>query len=156
MSEFAIYCLTDRCVGCGACVVACLDQNDLDPENGGQSFRRLIQMESDDPAAPPVSYVSRGCRHCRDAACLPACPNGAIRREARFGAVLIDEDECLTCGNCVQVCPAQAVALDSLGRPAKCDLCYERLEAGLKPACVKVCPFQALVWSVGPASGPDG
>ena len=152
MTEYALYCLTERCVGCGACVVACLDQNDLEPETGEQSFRRLIQLESDDPAAPPISYVSLGCRHCRDAACLKACPSGAIRREPRFGAVLIDEDKCLACGECVNACPEQAVVMIGPGRPGKCDLCHERLEAGLKPACVKVCPFQALVWSGGPSS----
>ena len=152
MSEFTINCLAERCVGCGACVVACLDQNDLDPENGERSFRRLIQIESDDPAAPPVGYVSLGCRHCRDAACLKACPGGAIRREARFGAVLIDADQCLACGQCVSACPVQALVMNSGGRPAKCDLCYERLEAGLKPACVKVCPFTALVRSGVPSS----
>lgn len=146
MSQFAIYCLTDRCVGCGACVVACLDQNDLEPDCGDHSYRRLIQQESSDPAAPPVSYISLGCRHCRDGACLQACPNGAIWQEPRFGAVLVDGDKCLACGNCLRACPAQALHMNSQGRPGKCDLCYERLKAGLKPACVKVCPFQALIW----------
>lgn len=150
MNEFALHCLADRCVGCGACVVACLDQNDLEPENGDQSFCRLIQLESEDPAEPPVSYRSMSCRHCRDSACLDACRSDAIYRDPQFGAVLIAEEKCQACGSCVRACPVQAVAVNRQGTAAKCDLCHERLKVGLKPACVKACPFQALAW--GPVS----
>ncbi|MDR1922197.1 MAG: 4Fe-4S dicluster domain-containing protein [Candidatus Adiutrix sp.] len=144
MSEFALKCLSDRCVGCAACVAACYDQNDLEPEKGDQPLRRLIQIESDDPASPPISYVSSACRHCLESPCLKVCPHAAIYRDERFGAVLIDRDKCLGCGTCAQACPFEAPVLNRQGLMTKCDLCYERLQAGLKPACVKVCPYQAL------------
>ncbi|MDR1657338.1 MAG: 4Fe-4S binding protein [Deltaproteobacteria bacterium] len=141
--EFSLSCLTERC---GACVVACLDQNEMEPENGDQPFCRIIRQASDEPAKPPVSYQSVGCRHCQDCICLNVCPSQAFYRNSQFGAVLIDDDKCQACGRCIRACPIKAVTLSRHKRAVKCDLFHKRFKTGLKPTCVKACPFKALVW----------
>ncbi len=135
-----------RCVGCGACVVACQDQNDLFPEQGLPAFRRVYQAESEGPSGPIIRYLSLGCRHCEDSPCLTGCPTGAIYRDEPTGAVLVDRDRCIGCHSCALACPFGVPRYDAEDLMRKCDLCSERLKAGLKQACVKACPFGALRW----------
>jgi len=130
------------CSGCRACVVACLDQNDLPPDSGG--FRRVLATESGPPDRVRLEFVSQACDHCLDPPCLPACPSGAIHREEGTGLILIQRESCVGCHNCALACPFGAPLLLADGRMAKCDLCRQRLEEGLEPACVRVCPTGAL------------
>jgi Fe-S-cluster-containing dehydrogenase component len=134
---------TERCVGCGACVVACMDQNDTDVERGDPSFRRIYQMEGLGPDAL-IRYASAGCLHCDESPCLTGCPTGAIYRDEATRAVLVDRDRCIGCRGCALACPFGVPRYDLSGKMWKCVLCNERVKAGLKPACVKTCPFEAL------------
>ncbi len=132
-----------RCVGCGACVVACQDQNDLYPEQGKPALRRIYQVEHDGRETV-IQYFSAGCRHCDDSPCLIGCPTGAIYRDDVTSAVRINRDRCIGCHSCALACPFGVPRYDREDKMYKCYLCSERVEAGLKPACVKVCPFGAL------------
>ena len=59
--------------------------------------------------------------------------------------MIIHEDKCIGCKFCIAVCPFGVVDLRSDGKVAlKCDLCLERTEEGLEPACVNACPSGAL------------
>ena len=133
-----------RCVGCGACVVACQDQNDIFPEKGQPAFRRIYQMEDANGAETVIQYFSAGCRHCEDSPCLIGCPTGAIYRDEKTQAVCIDRDRCIGCHSCALACPFGVPRYDADDKMYKCTMCSERVKAGLKPACVKVCPFGAL------------
>jgi Fe-S-cluster-containing dehydrogenase component len=63
------------------------------------------------------------------------------------GIVLIDEEKCVACGNCVLACPYGMIRLDLEAKTAlKCDMCLERLQEGKEPACVTNCALQALVF----------
>lgn len=103
--------------------------------------------------APNVAVVplSLGCNHCEDPACVKVCPAKAITKEEKYGAVIVDSSKCLSCGACKAACPWGAPQyykdLNEPGdrpRMTKCDMCYDRLEKGLKPACVASCPGRAL------------
>ncbi len=143
----------ERCVGCEACVVACLDQNDHDPQRKEQAWRQVIALEpgsagGDDPTGGAhrarIAFASLACMHCERAPCLQACPTGAIGTDAVTGAVLVDASLCIGCHTCSMACPFGAPRHGPDGRMHKCDLCAARVEHGLEPACVHTCPTRAL------------
>ncbi|MCS0604829.1 4Fe-4S dicluster domain-containing protein [Streptomyces sp. LP11] len=84
------------------------------------------------------------CKHCTHAACLDVCPTGALFR-TEFGTVVVQEDVCNGCGYCVPACPYGVIdQRRDDGRAWKCTLCYDRLGAGMEPACAKACPTDSI------------
>lgn len=154
--RYAFYLDIERCVGCYACAVACMDQNDLELGAEPTAWRQVFTVESclteahgqEGPGGPAaktrIRYVSLACLHCEDAPCILACPTGAIRREPSTWAVTVSQDLCIGCHSCSIACPFGAPRFDSGGTMQKCNLCSVRLENGLEPACVRVCPTGAL------------
>lgn len=134
----------DRCTGCYACVVACMDQNDLEPGAGSTVWRQVFTVETSTGAEVRIRYVSLACMHCEDAPCLFTCPTGAISRQPSTRAVIVDSKLCIGCHSCSITCPFGAPRFGTDGTMQKCDLCSIRLENGLEPACVRVCPTRAL------------
>ena len=129
----------DRCIACGACAVACMDENDLD-----FPVRRCTVTETGEGMTVTVRYRSESCLHCPDAPCMAACPNHCIRRDAQTGFVLCDNAACTGCRRCFGACPVGAPVFGADGKMFKCHGCHERVKHGLAPACVKVCPMDAL------------
>ena len=88
--------------------------------------------------------MSDVCKHCRTAACLDACPTGSIIR-TEFDTVFVQPDICNGCGYCVSACPFGVIdRREDDGRAWKCTLCYDRLDAGMTPACAKACPTESI------------
>jgi formate dehydrogenase iron-sulfur subunit len=84
------------------------------------------------------------CKHCTHAACLDVCPTGALFR-TEFGTVVVQSDICNGCGYCVPACPYGVIdQRKDDGRVWKCTLCYDRLGAGMEPACAKACPTDSI------------
>jgi len=84
------------------------------------------------------------CKHCTHAACLDVCPTGSLFR-TEFGTVVVQQDVCNGCGYCVPACPYGVIDIrPGDGRAFKCTLCYDRLGAGLEPACAKACPTDSI------------
>ena len=84
------------------------------------------------------------CKHCTEAACLDVCPTGALFR-TEFGTVVVQDDVCNGCGYCVPACPFGVIdRREDDGQAHKCTLCYDRLGAGLEPACAKACPTESI------------
>lgn len=136
------------CVGCRACVVACMDQNDIRPEYGEQAFCKVTEEENEGR----LFWRFTSCRHCRDPVCAAACPKGCIEKDSKTGMVLLNEEICDGCGRCIEACPLHAISFlkrekDDLSlrvTAGKCDGCTERIFAGMEPACVRACPMKAL------------
>ena len=132
----------DKCVACGACAVACMDQNDIHPEAGEELFRTVGIVE-------PVSqgralgFLSLGCMHCADAPCIAACPTGCLRKDG-MGLTVYDNSLCIGCHSCSMACPFGAPTFNQEGKMEKCDGCAVRVAHGMEPACVRVCPTGAL------------
>jgi DMSO reductase iron-sulfur subunit len=131
-----------RCSGCMACVVACQDENDL-PENG-PSFRHVTRVERGDYPTVNMSFLSLACLHCGDAPCLMVCPTGAIYKRGEDGIVGVHQDLCVGCHSCALACPFGAPQYPDGGKMSKCHFCADRVDHGMEPACVRVCPTRAL------------
>ena len=130
---------SERCIACGACAVACMDQNDTDLEAGEKPFRAVGTIEK----GGKTLYLSVGCLHCQDAPCIKACPVGCLRKD-EMGLTVYDPSLCVGCRSCLAACPYAAPTFGPSGKMSKCDGCQVRLQNGLQPACVKVCPTKAL------------
>ena len=140
----AIYLDIELCVGCGACAVACMDQNNIYPEKDQPAFRRIYRIEEGEFPDASIQYIPAACMHCEDSPCLVGCPTGAITKDEKTRAVMVDKELCIGCHSCALACPFGVPRYDPDGKMQKCNLCIERVEANLEPACVRVCPMGAL------------
>ena len=142
----------DNCIGCHACEAACSEKNDLPAH---LSFRSVGYIEGGSYPAYKRLNISMACNHCDDPVCLKGCPTRAYTKFAEYGAVLQDPDICFGCGYCTWVCPYNAPQLDPVkGQVSKCNMCVDRLEVGLKPACAAACLGGALDFGII-ESAPD-
>lgn len=136
----------DNCIGCHACEAACSEKND-NPAH--IAFRSVGYVEGGTYPDFKRVNISMACNHCDDPVCLKGCPTRAYTKFAEYGAVLQDPDICFGCGYCTWVCPYNAPQLDPVkGEVSKCNMCVDRLEVGLKPACVSACLGNALNFGV--------
>ncbi len=136
----------DNCIGCHACEAACSEKNALPAHI---SFRSVGYVEGGTYPDFRRVNISMACNHCDDPVCLKGCPTRAYTKFAEYGAVLQDPDICFGCGYCTWVCPYNAPQLDPLkGEVSKCNMCVDRLEVGLKPACASACLAGALDFGV--------
>ncbi len=136
----------DNCIGCHACEAACSEKNG-NPAH--ISFRSVGYVEGGTFPDYKRMNISMACNHCDDPVCLKGCPTRAYTKHAEYGAVLQDPDTCFGCGYCTWVCPYNAPQLDPIqGQVSKCNMCVDRLEEGLKPACVSACLGNALNFGV--------
>lgn len=133
----------DKCVSCGACAVACMDQNDIAPEKGETPFRWVGTLE---PALGNGKFfwLSVSCMHCDDAPCIPACPVCCISKDEK-GLTVYDNTLCIGCHSCAMACPYGAPTYRANGKMEKCNGCSIRQQYGYEPACVRVCPTGALI-----------
>lgn len=141
-----------RCLACKACETACAVEHHPSRDLLAAAGDRRTQVNVRVIAVGSESYPVV-CRHCDPADCMSACPAGAISRDARTGAVVIDPARCKACGMCAMVCPFDAISYkithaSPYGRDVayKCDLCSDRVAAGGEPACVAACHSGALTF----------
>ncbi len=85
------------------------------------------------------------CNHCINPPCVRICPVTAMYQRSD-GIIEFDPSICIGCKSCMQACPYDAVYLDpETNAAAKCTFCAHRIEVGLEPACVIVCPEHAIL-----------
>lgn len=144
MPRYAMVIDQERCVGCQSCTVACKSEWDV-PNGFARTRVRQTGVVGIFPKLSTSFYVSQ-CNHCEQPTCLPACPTGATYQEAT-GTVRVNRELCIGCGACVAACPYGARYVNpNLGKVDKCDFCASRLEKGLQPACVAICPGRAKIF----------
>jgi len=144
--QHGFYFNADNCISCHACEAACSEKNALPAHI---AFRSVGYVEGGTYPAYRRLNISMACNHCDDPVCLKGCPTRAYTKFAEYGAVLQDPDICFGCGYCTWVCPYNAPQLDPLaGHVSKCNMCVDRLEVGLKPACAAACLAGALDFGV--------
>ncbi len=132
----------EKCIGCHACTVACKSENQV----ALGVFRTWVKYveKGEFPDTRRYFTVLR-CNHCDDAPCTEICPTTALYRR-KDGIVDFDNTRCIGCKACMQACPYDALYVDPATQTAaKCNYCAHRVEVGLEPACVVVCPERAIL-----------
>lgn len=157
-----------KCVGCRSCEAACNKEHGLPAPAQPFDDRSVFDQRShngqprrpdentftvvnryDTVAGGPV-YRKIQCNHCNEPACLSSCFVNAYTK-TKEGAVVYNEKVCVGCRNCMVACPfnipgySYSSAFDPVVK--KCIFCHEtRLKQGLPPACVEICPQEALTF----------
>ena len=131
-----------RCTSCYACVVACKAHHAIYEEN--LYWRRVMTLETGSHPTVRLANLSMSCVHCGTPACREVCPTKAITKRTEDGLVIVDQNLCIGCKMCLMACPFGVPQFGKNGKMQKCNFCLERLEEGLSPACVNVCPARAL------------
>lgn len=156
---------TTLCIGCRQCELACDQENthsgrpplSFDDKSVFETHRRptdnayTVVNRFNDPERPEETYTMKvQCMHCNYPACVSGCIVGALEKHPA-GPVIYDAWKCIGCRYCIVACPFQIPAyeygnaLDPEVR--KCTFCFERVvEQGRKPACVSICPTEALTF----------
>lgn len=132
----------ETCIGCHACSVACKMEHDV-PLSVNRTYVKQVEIG----IYPEVSrqFQITRCNQCDDAPCVPICPVTAMFKRAD-GIVDFDRDVCIGCKACMAACPYDAIYINPDRNSAeKCNFCAHRIDQGLEPACVIVCPVEAIV-----------
>src|SRR4029078_5110702 len=131
-----------RCIGCHACTTACKSEN-LVPLSVTRTYVKHVDVGIF-PQARRAHQVTR-CNQCAHAPCVTACPTTAMFKRAD-GIVDFDKSICIGCKACMAACPYDAIFINPEDHSAeKCNFCAHRIDVGLEPACVVVCPTQSIL-----------
>ncbi len=131
-----------RCIGCHACTTACKSEN-LVPLSVTRTYVKHVDVGVF-PTVRRAHQVTR-CNQCAHAPCVTACPTTAMFNRGD-GIVDFDKSICIGCKACMAACPYDAIFINPEDHSAeKCNFCAHRIDVGLEPACVVVCPTQAIL-----------
>ncbi|HET9074109.1 MAG TPA: 4Fe-4S dicluster domain-containing protein [Solirubrobacteraceae bacterium] len=131
-----------RCIGCHACTTACKSENEV-PLGVTRTYVKSVEVG----VFPQVrrNFQVTRCNQCTDAPCVTACPTRAMHKRPD-GIVDFDKSICIGCKACIAACPYDAIFINPEDHSAeKCNFCAHRLDVGLEPACVSVCPTEAIL-----------
>jgi len=153
-----------KCTGCRACQVACKQWNGRPAEKTKQTgtlqnppdlspstwtLIRYTEGLREDTNIWHWNFIKDKCWHCSDPACQRACPVPGCIFKTADGAVVIDQNKCIGCKYCVNVCPFEIPRYDeATDKVYKCTFCYDRISEGQMPACAKTCPTGAITFGL--------
>jgi Fe-S-cluster-containing dehydrogenase component/formate-dependent nitrite reductase membrane component NrfD len=131
------------CIGCHACTTACKSENQV-PLGVNRTWVKYVERGTFPETRRDIAVLR--CNHCADAPCVAVCPTTAMFKRAD-GIVDFDTSRCIGCKACIQACPYDAIYIDPEEHVAeKCNFCSHRVDVGLLPACVVVCPTESLIF----------
>lgn len=142
------------CVGCQTCEVSCAEANNLPapadiPEAGrirntDEVHRTVVNAFTTEKGEV---YCKKQCMHCNEPACTAACLTQAMYK-TKEGPVIWREEKCMGCRYCMVSCPFDIPRFEyhsANPKIQKCTMCFDKIAAGVKPACVENCPAGALI-----------
>ena len=147
---------TTRCVGCRSCEAACAEAHqlpvpDIDDSSAFDKERKMtvsqLTVVNRYNTDKGEVFVKRQCMHCNQPGCTAACLVKAMQKR-KEGPVTWDTN-CMGCRYCMPSCPFEVPKFEFASanpKIQKCDLCWDRLKEGEKPACVENCPEEALLF----------
>ena len=146
-----------RCAGCQGCEFACAEVHGLQAPNFEDVPVAGTLRKTDETRRTVINayqtskgdiYVKRQCMHCNDPACTAACLTKAMFKNEQ-GPVSWRGNKCMGCRYCMVSCPFDIPKFEYHSpnpKIEKCDMCFDRLKEGLKPACAEQCPTEAIVF----------
>lgn len=158
---------TTRCTACRGCQLACKEWHDFpanktkqtgshqNPPDLNVNNYKIVRFHEhlDENNRVKWNFFPDQCRHCAVPSCLDAANSvieGSMFQDEKTGAVLVNQElfskMSVEDGEGVAYsCPYNVPRYDAAKKTlAKCDMCFERLEANMLPSCVKVCPTGAM------------
>ncbi|WP_300458371.1 4Fe-4S dicluster domain-containing protein [Desulfobacula sp.] len=137
MKNYAILLDATICTGCNSCTYKCIQENRFHAQASQGLFRTVVEIKDE-------GIRHYRCMICKDPACVEACPEGALT-QSEYGSVLYDANACVGCEACVDACPFGVPQYDPMTQKiVRCNMCAHRVKDGGLPACVEVCPSDAL------------
>jgi Fe-S-cluster-containing dehydrogenase component/formate-dependent nitrite reductase membrane component NrfD len=131
-----------KCIGCHACTVACKSEHDVAI---GVNRTHVKYIEKGVFPDTSRAFSVHRCNHCEDSPCTDICPTTALHTRMD-GIVDFDNARCIGCKSCMQACPYDALYIDpNTNTAAKCNYCAHRIDTGYEPACVVICPTEAII-----------
>ena len=142
-----------RCIGCRTCERVCAKAHGL-PEPADPPDAGIIRKTTETQRTVVNTYktskgevfVKKQCMHCNEPACAAACLTQAMHK-TKEGAVIWRGSKCMGCRYCMVSCPFDIPKFEyhsANPKIEKCTMCYEQLQKGEVPTCVKECPGEAL------------
>jgi formate dehydrogenase iron-sulfur subunit len=150
---------TTRCIGCRSCEAACSEAHGLpvpDIENDGALAAERKTSETQWMVVNRYEtekgevFVKKQCMHCWQPGCTAACLTNAMYK-TELGPVIWRSKKCMGCRFCMISCPFDIPKFEynsTNPRIQKCNMCWDRLQEGKKPACVEACPTDALMFGL--------
>lgn len=151
MTRWAMAIDLDACTSCGACLVACAQENNIPPgEPGNEQIIRwmeLLTIEEGEYPRASARMLPMPCQQCDNPPCARVCPVYATYKTPE-GIVAQVYPQCIGCRYCVNACPytckhfnwsdptwpspmerglSPDVSLRSRGVTEKCNFCLHRL-----------------------------
>jgi Fe-S-cluster-containing dehydrogenase component len=108
MAKMAMVIDRQKCVGCGACGIACKTENNTQARKDGQSFNWADFMLKTEGKFPEVKFTALPvlCNHCTNAACVDACPaEPKAMFKTKDGITMHNDERCIGCRSCQDACP---------------------------------------------------
>lgn len=116
MARYGMVIDLQKCVGCGACALACKAENNTRTRANGQSYNWADFVMKTEGAFPNATYwvMPVLCNHCTDAPCVAACPTTPKAMFKTTEGVTMHNDElCIGCAQCQAACPYSHAKLDA-------------------------------------------
>ncbi len=141
MARYGMVIDTKRCVGCHACVISCMAENQVPYGYKRDWITEIVAGEFPDLRS---EIRTERCNHCENPPCVFVCPTGASYVEEGTGIVLVDHDDCTGCKACIAACPYDSRFINPKGYADKCTFCDHRVKEGKTTSCANTCPTKAI------------
>lgn len=118
MAKYGMAIDLQKCVGCGACALACKTENNTEFEHDHEKYNWADFLTSTEGTFAESNLKYKVfpvlCNHCTDAPCVEICPVvPKAMYKSENGITLHNEDLCIGCQFCQQACPYSSKNVDN-------------------------------------------